>query len=613
MVIFEWLQRALVTLTNRGYDSTGIGTVHLPGKLACSRALGQATSLTGASHAGAIAGVGHNRWATHGSVSLGNTHPHTWGDRLALVHNGIISNAHSMLPALEGEGLSLRGESDSERLVVLLGQRAPAASWLETLRSLAAAELQGTWAVAFVDTRQPDRLFFMRRQSPLLCAYAEDTGLGVLCSEDSVLRVGQRWMEIPDETVGCLTAGGDLCILHTGSGALSTHLVRHLPQVKEAESEQAAGFGPHRCWMEKEILENPASLHHGLSGRIRWVAGNPVVSLEENDADRAVAALLDHQAAASGVGVLLLGCGTSLHACRLAAADLQRAKVCQFALALDASDFEPHQVPSHAPLLVLLVSQSGETMDLHSAQRQLRQYPTLAVINVENSLIAREAQATLYTRCGREVAVASTKSFVSQCAMLRLIVLYMRQKVDPAGAQCELLDMCRLPAAVGRLSLPDEVLPTVRYQQHLFILGRGMGHVVAQEAALKLKEVAYLHAEAVVTGAIKHGTLALIYAFTPVVVICLEDEHVLSSRTTCQELQARGAVVIVVTHDPSLVTPQMHRETKVVVVEVDRTLDPWGRCMHAAVQLQYLAMSLALDRNLNPDFPRNLAKVVTVE
>jgi len=601
----------LSILQNRGYDSAGMATMRRGGGGERDLAVTKYASRSGTSdsiallrahsgaHAGHGVGIAHTRWATHGGKTDENAHPHfDCRDRVGVVHNGVITNADALRRSLEDSGVQFRSETDTEVIAQLIGAElaSEAAPGLRDATAAALRRCEGTWGVCALDSRDPDSLVVACNGSPMNIGLAP--GRTFVASETSAFNTHTKnFIAMQDGEIGVVRAGGT---------TLDVTRAETAPDLELRRSP-----APYAHWMIREISEQPAAIARALcyGGRL----GDGQVFLGGMDRRRDEMRGIRH--------LLLVGCGTSLNAGSYGAKLMRDLHAFDTAQAADASEVGPADVPRAAGG-VLALSQSGETKDVLRTIKVAHEadVPSLSVVNVVGSLIARTTRLGVYLNAGRENAVASTKAFTTQVTVLALLTCWFHQLRVAAGAAptpkfAELMDeIQRLPVAFGMgLRLRDQckgLAAKLKDKDHLFILGKGYAEPIAREGALKVKECAYLHAEAFSGGAMKHGPFALISEDmdrkTPIIMIILADEHAHLMRTAAAEAAARDAEVYVITDDPSLAAG----------IDADPIVIPRnGRltALCAVLPLQFLAYELALLRGVDPDFPRHLAKSVTVD
>lgn len=594
-ILFDGLRR----LEYRGYDSAGLAVLNGQG-LALVKGAGK-LHLLGERLAQAppqgTAGIGHTRWATHGEPSDRNAHPHTdCRSRLAVVHNGIIENYQELRHWLALQGHEMRSDTDTEVLPHLIEHYYQG----DLLAAVFAAvkHLKGSYALAVVSEAEPDRIVAVRKDSPLVIGLGE--GENYLASDIPAL--------LPYTRRTYLLADGEVAELRrdrvTVRDAKGRTVAKEVFRVTwDAAAAEKGGY-PH--FMLKEIHEQPRAARDCLRGRLKIAHGR--VDLPE------LAPLAERVAAAHKV--FFVACGTAYHAGLVGKALVE--KLCGLPAEADlASEFRYREPLVNAQTLVVLVSQSGETADTLAALREARRRGalTVAVVNVVGSSIAREADAVLYTRAGPEIAVASTKAYLTQLLALTLFALYLRQ-VRAAQAEGEVEALCALAAVPGKLEeslrLVEQIramVPLFADRSSCFFIGRGLDYPVAMEGALKLKEISYVHAEAYAAGELKHGTLALIEPGVPVVALATQGALREKLVSNAKEVKARGGYILGLAGPEGQAALAGVADTVLTLPAVPDWLAP----AVAIVPLQLLAYYVAVARGCDVDQPRNLAKSVTVE
>ena len=577
-ILLEGLRR----LEYRGYDSAGVAVIN--GSLQRLRSCGRVAELKKLADEQQLEGtigIGHTRWATHGVPSERNAHPHISGG-ISVVHNGIIENHAAIRARLQAQGYRFTSDTDTEviaHLIHSLGTQ-------ELFESVQAAvrELKGAYAIAVIAAADPARLVVARMGAPLLVGLGE--GENFAASDTSALLQVTRNIVYLEE--------GDCAEVTLRSVRIADargHLVERPLHVSQLTAD-AMELGPYRHYMQKEIFEQPAAVYATLQGEF---AGEE--KFEEIDS------------------ALILACGTSYHAGMVARYWLETLAGVPCSVEI-ASEYRYRDTVPNPRALVVAISQSGETADTLAALEQakrLGQHRTLAVCNVAESALARQAALRFMTRAGPEIGVASTKAFTSQLtALLRLAVSVGKAKGRIAAArEMQILDQLReLPAAVAaalRLE-PQMAAWAARFAQcqHALFLGRGVHYPIAMEGALKLKEISYIHAEAYAAGELKHGPLALVDAAMPVVAIAPKDALLDKLKSNLQEVRARGGELYVLATEDFEETDGIH---VVRMQDAPGILSP----IVSTVPLQLLAYHAALLRGNDVDKPRNLAKSVTVE
>jgi glucosamine--fructose-6-phosphate aminotransferase (isomerizing) len=607
-VVVDGLSR----LEYRGYDSAGVAVV-ADGKLAWAKRAGKLANLRSAlaelPPLPGTVGVGHTRWATHGAPTDPNAHPHTdCSSRLAVVHNGIIENFAALRAELAAKGHAFTSETDTELVAHLLeeemaaaGASAPPPGSLAAAMRSVCLRLAGAFTLVAVDTRDPAAVVGARRNSPLVVGrgdcenfLASDVAAFIAFTRDA-LELGQdQVVEIRADQVTVTGFDGRPAQVHD----------YHVDW--DVCAAEKAGFD---YFMLKEIAEQPRAIADSLLGR---TAGDGLLTLDEMRLSDDELRKIDK--------IIIVGCGTAHHAGLIAKYAIEHwAKIpCEVELASEFRYCDPILTPA---TLVIAISQSGETMDTLMAVRHARQQggQVLTVCNVNGSSIPRESDAVVYTHAGPEIAVASTKGFMTQLVASYLVALYLGQVRGTAstGEIAEVMDWLEsMPAAVDQvLDTMEPVRAVARGlagERCVLFLGRNVGFPVALEGALKLKELAYMHAEGFAAGELKHGPIALIEAGLPVVVVVPPEKEssVLHDKivSNIQEIRARGARTIVIAEaGDSTVAP--YADTLVEIPQVPALLQP----LVATVPLQVFACELATAKGHDVDQPRNLAKSVTVE
>ncbi len=610
------LMAGLRRLEYRGYDSAGVAVLDGAGGLEVVRAAGPldnlATRLDGV-RADGTAGMGHTRWATHGAPTDRNAHPHRDGTgRLAVVHNGIIENYASLRAELETAGVELASDTDSETVAHLLARALAArhgpgdlaarhgpGDLADALRAVC-RRLAGSFTLVVSSADHPGQVVAARRSSPLVVGVgrgehfvASDVAAFIDHTRDAV--------ELGQDQVVTITADG-YTVTDLDGGPVDGHHFHVDWDLSAAEK------GGHDYFMLKEIEEQPAAIADTLRGHFD---GSRVILDEQR---------LSDQELRDVDKVFVVACGSAYHAGLLAKHAIEH--WCRMSVEVEqASEFRYRDPVLDRATLVVAISQSGETADTLEAVRHAREQKArvLAICNTNGAQIPRESDAVLYTHAGPEIGVAATKTFTAQIAASYLVGLALAQTLgtkysDEVGREFRELEA--MPAAVAEvLSTVDATRTLARAlasAKAVLFLGRHVGYPVALEGALKLKELAYMHAEGFAAGELKHGPIALIEPDLPVVVVMPSPKSraLLHSKllSNIREIQARGARTIVVAEaGDDTVRPFAHDLIEVPVVPT--LLQP----LVATVPLQVLAAEIARTRGYDVDKPRNLAKSVTVE
>lgn len=587
---------ALELLEYRGYDSAGMAIVdETNGQVQIRKRAGRVADLEKvwkANPVNGICGIGHTRWATHGGVSDVNAHPHRAG-RVALVHNGIIENYEELKDHF-GLADELISDTDSEVVAAVLNRfytGDPHEALFQTVKCL-----KGTFALVVIFDDIPDVIFAIRNVSPIVAAYRED---GTMLASDVAALGGQAtsYMVVPEYHV---------VELHTDD--IRVYNMKN--ELCEAEfldidwDTTRAGKGNYPFYMEKEIMEQPEAIKATLAPR--YVDGR--ISLEADGVPDDVLKNCER--------VCVVACGTAMHA-GLVAQSLIRSILRMHMDVEYASEFMYMDPVIDDKTLVLAISQSGETIDTLEALKYARSQgaKSIAVINVKGSSIARESDYVMYTYAGPEIAVASTKAYTTQ--MAALFALIGRMAVV-RGAFNEEQEKAFVDALMQAPDAIQQVLDRKEEMHHIarglleaknaFMLGRGLDYAILLEGALKLKEVSYIHTEAYASGELKHGTIALITEKTPVVALVTQERVRDKELSNIREVQSRGASVVVLVKDGIDLADADY--THVFTLPA---MDDVAMAFPASAALQLLAYYVSMDRGLDVDKPRNLAKVVTVE
>lgn len=592
----------LRNLEYRGYDSAGLA-LQVSGGIEPVKRVGPLNNLAeivgerNGDFIGARSGVGHTRWATHGRPNETNAHPLVAGNgRVAVVHNGIIENHAELREELGARGHEFVSETDTEVIAHLLADRMeePGGSLREALAGSLAA-LKGSFAIAAVSAEEPDTVVAARHQSPLVVGLGD--GENFLASAvQALLGETHRFLLVENGEVVEITSSS-VEIFTVGGGR-----VERTPFEVDWKAESVE-LGVYEDYMLKEIYEQPDALRNTLAGRLE-ASGS--VDLSELSMDL------------SGIGrVVVVACGTAYHAGLLGKYAIERLARVPVEVAV-ASEYRYSEPVGDENTLVIAISQSGETTDTLAAVETAQRFGgrVLAVTNTRGSLLTREAEAVLLTGAGPEVGVAATKTFVTQIAVLQLLALGL------ARARGTLSETELREAGHGLRTMPEKVEQALelcerpaREAVELFedarcalFLGRGVSYPAALEGALKLKEISYLPAEGYPAGEMKHGPIALVDEYCPVVAVLGDGLLREKSVSNVEETVARGANVLAVAAEGD---PAAERIARLVLPVPEAP--PLLGALVASVPLQLLAYHVAKARGLNVDKPRNLAKSVTVE
>ncbi|MEE9291117.1 MAG: glutamine--fructose-6-phosphate transaminase (isomerizing) [Alphaproteobacteria bacterium] len=587
----------LKRLEYRGYDSAGLATL-VVGRIERRRAEGKIANLEAVladDPLSGTTGIGHTRWATHGSPSEANAHPHA-NAAVAVVHNGIIENFQTLKEILVAEGHVFESSTDTEVIVHLVTRYLSQGLAPAEAATRAVGELAGAFALAMIFAGHSDLVIGARRGSPLAIGHGD--GAMFLGSDALALApLTKRICYLDDGDVVELTRDG--AIIHDQAGALVERPIRETAVIGDA-----IGKGNFAHYMLKEIYEQPTVIGDTLASFV-----NPAsleVSLPDLPVDFAALAHLQ-----------LLACGSSWHAALIARYWFE--SIARVPAEVDiASEFR-----YRAPVLAeggaaLAISQSGETADTLAALRLARQLgqTALAIVNVAESTLAREADGTLLTHAGPEVGVASTKAFTTQMTVLACLAIAAARARGAIDHQREAVlsaAITEVPARVAEVLRHDaklkELAEEIAAARHVLFLGRGTGYAVALEGALKLKEITYIPAEGFAAGEMKHGPIALIDNDIPIIVVAPSDQLFEKTASNMREVIARGGRVIFLSDAEGIARLGDLAAASVEIPAVDAFVAP----ILYTIPVQLLAYHAAVIRGTDVDQPRNLAKSVTVE
>lgn len=588
---------ALELLEYRGYDSAGIAVCNtVTGETQINKCAGRVKDLRKLCKGKQISGtcgIGHTRWATHGGVSSENAHPHRFG-KVTVIHNGIIENYRELTAhyALEDRLLS---QTDSEVAAAVLSHFYDGDPYAAIRKAV--LKLKGTFALGIMFEDIPGTIFTVRNVSPIVIARAED---GVMFASD-VTVIGQysrEYFVLPECHVAELSADGIRLFDMSGEPVEPEWLT-----VSWDVNRSSKGGYP--FYMEKEIMEQPEVIKETIEPRMK--NGLPDFSQDGipdslfQDCER----------------ICVIACGTAMHAGLVGKALIQSLVRMHMEVEL-ASEFIYQDTLVDEKTLVIAISQSGETIDTLEALKCARRNGarSLSIVNVRGASVARESEYVIYTNAGPEIAVASTKAYTTQLAVLYLLtgrMAYVRGIFDEARTKSFAEELLRMPGVVKQvLERREEIHYIARgilNAKDVFMIGRGLDYSILLEGSLKLKEVSYIHSEAYASGELKHGTIALITEDTPVVAVITQEKLQSKEFSNIREVQSRGAEVILFVKENCPIDKAAEGDQ---IFRLPAMKDEF-MVMPASVALQLLAYYVSLDKGLDVDKPRNLAKVVTVE
>ena len=588
----------LTLLQNRGYDSVGISSI-VNNKLHTIKYASTNTynsiellkEKTKEEIQESNLSIGHTRWATHGSKTDINAHPHHDNmNRIALVHNGIIENFSSIKADLVKKGYHFISQTDTEVIAVLIGYYLDNDFSMTEAVQKTVSELKGTWALVIIHREHPNKLWITRNGSPLLLGIEEDFVM-VASEQIAFHNYIKQYIVLNNH---------DLIEVSLIDKKISynINIQNYQTNIKQHTNIELSPIG-YDYWTIKEINEQPESVLRAMNNGGRLLTDS-TVKLGGLDSNKSNLLSIDH--------MILLGCGTSFHSGLWVLDIFKSLAIFDTVSIYDGADFNKRDIPMKGKVAAILISQSGETKDLHRCIQIIQENNmiSIGVVNVIDSFIARESDCGVYLNAGREVAVASTKSFTNQCIVLTLIAIWFSQNKNTCLEKRKRIikDLHNLPfqmkeiLKIENLYKITHISRTIMDTNSMFILGKGKEEAVAREGALKIKEITYIHAEGYSSSALKHGPFGLIVPGLPIILLDVNEKYREKTENVFQEVSARGANVL-----------KISDENGELIVGKNQT---FGGVL-SNVYIQLISYYCALEKGLNPDFPRNLAKVVTVE
>ena len=593
---FEYLINGLKQLQNRGYDSAGICGINkdrkwVIHKYASTENINALKELEKRKdeYIGISNGIAHTRWATHGPKTDKNSHPHISQSGLfSIVHNGIIENFHSLKQMLIENGFAFQSETDSEVIANLLEFNYEGDVKMCIQKTI--NNLEGTWGLAIICLEFPEQLFCTRHGSPLLVG--KDDNIAIVTSEQS------GFCGLMNDYI--VLQNNDICLIEKIENKIAVITNESYDLKKTTASQFISSPYPYPHWTLREINEQIDSSLRAISLGGRLLSNNEV-KLGGLDENKVELMKINH--------LVLLGCGTSYFSGLMAIHFFKELGNFHSVQILDGADFNDNDIPKNGKTAVVLISQSGETKDLHRCIQIGKQHDLflIGLVNVVDSLIAREVHCGCYLNAGREVAVASTKAYSSQVILLSMMAVWFAQQRDlyPLKRTQYVKDIRNLhydiQYTLEKNTFTDDLLNIVN-KPSCFLLGKGKGESVAKEGALKIKEISYIHAEGYSTSSLKHGPFALLEKDFPVILLAPHNEHYSKSENVYEEIKSRHASIVWITNKES------DKQNCLYVANNETFQD-----LLMEIPLQLMAYHLSVRKGLNPDMPRNLAKVVTVE
>lgn len=593
------LLAGLESLAYRGYDSAGVA-VYDGTEIRLAKAQGHLANLEALLKEHPIpgrCGIGHTRWATHGEPSYVNAHPHTDdAKQIALVHNGIIENYQKLKQMLIGKGCEFVSETDTEVVAQLVGSLYTG----DCLAAVTAAMrlLEGSFALAILFRDEPYTIYCCSKDSPMVVGHGDAESF-VASDIPALLPHTRDVYFMEDRQIALLRVDGIAFYNEFGQPIekKSTHVDWDVEAAKKGNFEH---------YMMKEICEEPVAFRKTLEQYVSQKDGRLKADMFPWDAEEAAALK----------GLTIVSCGTAFHAALLGKKFVERLAGIPVQVEI-ASEFRYSDPMLHSGDSLMVISQSGETADTIAALRlaKSRNCRTIAVCNVIGSTIARDAETVLFTYAGPEIAVAATKSYLTQLAVLYLTALDLAEKRGTMSEQDvhkRIDELFALPGKMQQILDHREQIQCFASKafsvRHVFFIGRGIDYALSMEAALKLKEISYIHSEAYAAGELKHGTIALIEEGSLVVALATQPALIKKTSSNMEEVRVRGAHVLAVTNGESE-EAAAHSDEQWAFPQVEETLTPFV----AILPMQLFAYYMAVQKGCSVDRPRNLAKSVTVE
>jgi len=597
------LYEGLIQLKNRGYDSAGICTINsekafVLDKYASNLNIDAYNKLQEQlfKHESSKIGISHTRWATHGAKTDINSHPHiSMCGKFSIVHNGIIENYKELKQMLQNNNYIFQSQTDTEVIVQLLSflyiTNKNIIECIQTMIKL----LEGTWGLAILCTDFPNTIYCTRHGSPLLIGYDEQYAI-VVSEKNGFCNKIQNYFVLNNLDICQIVKTENGIKINTNNEYITKHL---------SKTNYTLTPTPYPHWTIKEIYEQMDSSLRAISmgGRLLYTNQVKLGGLESHVEQLKT---IDH--------IILLGCGTSYYAGQHGLYFFK--DLCDFHTVqiFDGAEFCEQDIPKYGSTALLLISQSGETKDLHRCIEigKKNNLFLIGLVNVVDSLIAREVDCGCYLNAGREVGVASTKAYSSQVILLSMIAIWFSQEknINNIKRKDYIKDIRQLNNDIQTTleicdKKIDEIIDKIfKDRNHCFLLGKGKSESVAKEGALKIKEISYIHSEGYSTSSLKHGPFALLDENFPVIIIAPNDINYSKAENAYEEIKARHAPILFIT------SKRGEREKEnVLFVPENKTFSD----LLCVIPLQLLAYKLSLSRGINPDIPKNLAKVVTVE
>jgi glucosamine--fructose-6-phosphate aminotransferase (isomerizing) len=592
------LIEALKRLEYRGYDSAGISTVN-DNNILIEKDIGKIHEIESKVNLNALngqIGISHCRWATHGNVTKENAHPHVdCKNMISIVHNGIIENFSELKEQLINKGHKFKSLTDTEVIVHLIEDNYNGD--IEEATRKALKQIEGSYALGVICSKEPNKLVAARNESPLILGLGKDENF-IASDVPAILKYTNKVIYLENKEIAVLEKN-NVAVKDIDGNKIDKKInkINWSPELVEKSG--------YEHFMLKEIFEQPRAITETLNGRIENGNINLIneINLSKDELNK-----IDR--------IIIVACGTSWHAALLGEFMLE--ELAKIPVEVEyASEFRYRNPIINGNTLVIAISQSGETADTLAAIREAKKKnaKVLSIVNVKGSSIDRESDSVLYTYAGPEIGVASTKAFTTQLIVLYIFTLFMsniKKSLDDEKIKELLGKLRKLPLQMESL-LDDQEIKKIadiyKNKQNSLFLGRGVNFPIALEGALKLKEVSYIHAEGYPAAEMKHGPIALTDKNMPVVFIATKDDYTYKKVLgNIQEIKARNGIVIAISTEGDEEVSKLAD----YVIYIPKTLYILSSIL-AVIPLQLLAYYVAIDRNLDPDKPRNLSKSVTVE
>ena len=605
--VYNLIINGLIQLQNRGYDSAGVCVIKNNkfevNKCASTNKLNALDKLMSMKNIKELKddvyiGMGHNRWATHGVKNDTNAHPHLSSDsNFVIVHNGIIENYNEIKQKLVKNGFIFNSQTDTEVIVNLLqyNYSNTNGSDMTDIIKQTIEELRGTYGLLIQSLYEPNKLYCVRNGSPLLIGQNEEEVI-VTSEQSGFCNKMSNYITLHNDDICVITKKDCNIIINTTHNYIKKN-------VTLVDSNQTPY--PYKHWTLKEINEQPDVILNSINkgGRIK------------NTSEVKLGGLEQHIDSLKNIdNIIILGCGTSYFAGLYGMYFFKQ--LCQFntVQVFDGAEFNEQDIPIIGNTVFILVSQSGETKDLHRCIEIAKNnnITTIGIINVVDSLIAREVDCGIYCNAGKEVGVASTKAFTSQVVCLSMAAIWFStlQNINEKKRVRMVSDLHNLASDIKlTLELCSENIKeyiTKINKSNMFLLGKGSDEFIAKEGALKIKEISYIHSEGYSSSSLKHGPFALLDENFPVIILNMEQTHRAKTLNCYQEVSSRNAPVLLITNDVSI---SSEVSCDVIYVPENKSY----ASLLGIIPIQLLAYHLSINKGINPDKPKNLAKVVTVE